>query len=449
MAKVRKKKSSKAHHLIRRRCHHLRLVNFIVGFLTIISLSSYFFLCSVGGLRAAGMGFSLTILSGEITPTPQVEVTPIPGGIPNLPVLEVPIFVPGEAPPPYLKILKIDNLEINNVSGPVRITNSLPNFSGQTNIRNAILFIELPSLGPRIFTTYANENGFWDWQSPLLLGQGWQTINITAISPADPRVRAGAFLSFEIISEKEAAKPLKPPAGQKPILPPTGEITPPVSGPPGQPSTPGQTATTTPPVVPGQPQVPGQPPQPPVTEPKKPPLPPIEERVKKLISLNLQVLNKDKKIYPKEKVLTKTEILNLSPEPLHLDLKYEVISPQNEIVSTSNNEVDLITALTVGKDYRTSFIIKTGLYTVRVETEVEGVIFQSQDKFEVIEKPLVKLPGEVIITERQAAEGVLAISLILLILLIYFLLLLRREYKKVLLLPPIDEKNLWQRGEIR
>lgn len=434
-----KKKLSKAHHLIRRRCHRLRLVNFIIGFLTIVSLSSYFFFCSVGGLRAASMGFSLTILSGEITPTPEVEVTPIPGGIPNLPVLEVPVFVPGEAPPPYLKILKIDNLEINNVSGPVRITNSLPNFSGQTNIRNAILFIELPSLGQRIFTTYANENGFWDWQSPLLLGQGRQTINITAISPADPRVRAGAFLSFEIISEKGVLAPIKPPAGQKPTSPPTGEITPPAPGLPGQPSIPGQTATTTPPVVPGQP---------PIIEPQ-PPIPPIEERVPKLISLHLQVLNKDKKIYPKEKVLTKTEILNLGEEPLQFLLKYDVVSPQGKIINTSQHDIDLETALTVGKDYQTSFTIKTGLYTIRVETEVEGVIFQSQDKFEVIEKPLVKLPGEVIITERQAAEGVLAISLILLVLLIYFLLLLRREYKKVLLLPLIDEKNLWQRGEIR
>ncbi|MFH0820122.1 MAG: hypothetical protein V1892_03760 [bacterium] len=434
-----KKLNKNHHHLIRRRCRHLHIINLIVGFLTIISLSSYFFLCSVGGLRAASMGFNLTILSGEITPTPQVEVTPIPGGIPNLPSLEVPIFAPGEAPPPHLRILKIDNLVIESLGLPIRITNSLPTFSGQTNIRNAILFIELPSLGQRIFTTYANENGFWDWQSPLLLGQGWQTINITALSPADPRVRAGAFLSFEIISEKEAAKPLKPPSGQKPTLPPIGEITPPVSGPPGQPSIPGQIATTTPPTAPGQP---------PIIE-SQPPTPSIEERVPKLISLHLQVLNKDKKIYPKEKVLTKTEILNLSPEPLHLDLKYEVISPQNEIVSTSNNEVDLVTALTVGKDYQTSLMIKAGVYIIRVETEIEGVIFSSQDKFEVIERPLIKLPGEVIITERQAAEGVLAISLILLVLLIYFLLLLRREYKKVLLLPPIDEKNLWQRGEIR
>ena len=434
------KKLSKAHHFARHRCRRLHIVNFIIGFLTIISLSSYVFLSGVGNLRAASMGFSLTILSGEITPTPEVEVTPIPGGIPKFINLEVPVFVEGEENlPAYIKIFKIDNLEIEKISGPIRITNSQPTFSGQTNIRNAILFIELPSLGQKIFTTYANENGFWDWQSPLLLGQGWQTINMTAISPADPRVRAGAFLSFEIISEKEAAGPVKPPAEQKPTLPPTGEITPPAPGRPGQPPIPGPTATTTPPVVPGQP---------PFIEPQ-PPTPPIEERVPKLISLHLQVLNKDKKIYPKEKVLTKTEIFNLSPEPLHLDLKYEVISPQNEIVSTSHNEVDLITALTVGKDYQTSLMIKAGIYIVRVETEVDGVIFQSQDKFEVIEKPLVKLPGEMIITKRQAAEGVLAISLILLVLLIYFLLLLRREYKKVLLLPPVDEKNLWQRGEIR
>mgnify|MGYP001601833225 CR=1 FL=1 len=168
----------------------------------------------------------------------------------------------------------------------------------------------------------------------------------------------------------------------------------------------------------------------------------------KLISLHLQVLNKDKKIYPKEKVLTKTEILNLGEASLRLKLKYEVFSPEGESISESYHEVDLITALTVAKDYQTSFIIKTGLYTIRVETEIDGVIFQSQDKFEVIERPLIKLPGEVIITERQAAEGVLAISLILLVLLIYFLILLYREHKKAFILPPVDERDLWQNKTI-
>lgn len=454
----KKKNPSKILRIKHQRCRRLKIINLAISFLVIINLSGYFFFCGpdISVSRAAGIGFSLRIIGDEITPVPEVVVTPtiIPGGgILNPENIKIDILTPGEDNlSPYIKILKIDEKSLDELSGLPQIINNQPTFSGKTNIKNAILFIELGSLGGKIFTTYATNQGLWSWQTPVLLGQGNQTINITAFSPADTKIRASFFLSFEIISGEKLIPPYLPsqpqPVPPLPIQPP--EIIP---GPSEIP-TPTQPTTTTPPIIPGQSQPPaGQPSAPAqpqlTTPPGQPPQPPpLEERIKNFISLNLQVLNKDKKIYPREKISTKTEILNLSKIPQRINLKYEVISPQGEVINTSYIGVDLVNNPSVLKDYQTSFMIKTGLYTIRVETELDGIIFQSQDQFEIIEKPVVALPGGVVVNARQASEGLLAVSLILLIMLIYFLILLREEYKRSLSLPPINERDFWKNKSI-
>jgi len=133
--------------------------------------------------------------------------------------------------------VQITTFEGDPVSGTPRTTDNTPEFSGNTNIENANIKIEIKRNGEVIYTGYttANINGYWSFQVPVTLGEDQYELLVTASDPNDPSIFATASLNFEIVAEEEEEGG----GGAKPATPQTPT---PEGGPTGEPPTSGEPA---------------------------------------------------------------------------------------------------------------------------------------------------------------------------------------------------------------
>jgi hypothetical protein len=109
------------------------------------------------------------------------------------------------------------SVDLNDNSGTssARIYSSQePTFSGKTDIKNAIIFIEVHSVIIR-GTTYADSDGKWAWTPSDPLEVGNHTLMITAQDPLAPEITAKVSYNF-VIKLLPGQKPL--PLKQYPAL---------------------------------------------------------------------------------------------------------------------------------------------------------------------------------------------------------------------------------------
>lgn len=110
---------------------------------------------------------------------------------------------------PRIWVEKINNQEIG--AGLLSISEGRPVFVGQTNIPNALIDLQFSGIGDQIYATVqANNNGFWQWISPVYFSFGEYYLNIEAVHPDDFELTAQTSLTFLVVkgesSKKEKSK---------------------------------------------------------------------------------------------------------------------------------------------------------------------------------------------------------------------------------------------------
>lgn len=103
---------------------------------------------------------------------------------------------------PFVRINSFLGKAIDNQGEIIKTEKEKIFFGGVTNIENALIKIEIRGERDIYAETWANQNGFWDWESLVNIPQGFYTVYIRAVSQDNPSIEADCFLSF-IIRDKE------------------------------------------------------------------------------------------------------------------------------------------------------------------------------------------------------------------------------------------------------
>ena len=309
--------------------------------------------------------------------------------------------------PAWLTIDQINNNYLTDLVAPYQFNQTILTFKGQTNLNQAIIFIQLNDQPNVIYTTYVGSAGYWEWVTPYNLNFAAYEIYVWGINPANPLYTAETRLGFEVLKEI-ISPPLPPPA------------------------------TTTPPVIP-----PGYPQEVPVIiypeiVPKE-----IYYQAKEFYNLNLRVLNKDHQLYPKDKLDLLVDIYKLKPkEKTTVELKFIIRDADQKILSLSKKDVTIENSLSFIQTFSTSFNIKAGEYTVEAAIEKDNKIFTTSDFFIVKEKPIYFMGSEITLTQQGLAKYLLTSFLFLFLLLSVFCSLLIWDYWRSFADKHISEKDL-------
>lgn len=322
-------------------------------------------------------------------------------------------YNPPTQPPPreqefpvWIEIQQINSQYLDDLIPPYQFTDRILTFQGKTNVNDAIIFINLNDNPNVTYTTLVyNLDGDWQWTTPYTLAVGEYNLNVVAINPADPTIYAQTNLTFQIVEQ---------------IIPP--EVIPP------------------PPLAP-TPVIPPTPPKPPVVPPVfKPPLPPLPipgviiltpSGKYEFYSLNIRVLNKNKIIFPKDKLKTEVVVNYVGETERQLvDLKFYVLDQQQKIIMEASQPVMLSKQLIFEKNFITSFTINPGRYTIVVEITKNGKIIQSSDYFIVNQPPLFK-PYIISLAILPIDFGQYLILLIIILSLIYIIFFIFLYWDKV------------------
>lgn len=122
-----------------------------------------------------------------------------PGSATSSPVVVVVPDSPVILPEPAVTLATLNGKSVDVNGKPPRLSDRRPVFSGTTTIAFAAVHILVESEQRFIGTTYANANGYWEWQPPAKLSAETHTITVTAVDPDDSsRSTVSSFL-FKII----------------------------------------------------------------------------------------------------------------------------------------------------------------------------------------------------------------------------------------------------------
>src|SRR3989344_6822021 len=149
----------------------------------------------------ADQQFELEILAPGATPTPTPTPavtptpTPTPGGGAACPPTPIspqqhpdPFVANEDTVAPYVYVGMLDGTVIS--PGEVGTTYAFnPLVTGKTNLRDAVIFIEVSDFPGVFYTTHANVGGVWEFTVPQPLAYGFHHPQITAVSPIDPTLR--------------------------------------------------------------------------------------------------------------------------------------------------------------------------------------------------------------------------------------------------------------------
>lgn len=315
--------------------------------------------------------------------------------------------------PVWLNINTINDQYLSDLTIPYQFTGQILTFKGQTNVNDAVIFIQLNDQPQIIYTTWANYNGYWEWTTPYSLNLSGYEIYIWAINPASPEITAEIRLEFQIVEQLVPPPPIPPATTTPPIVPP---ITPPIE-PPTQPPT----IIIYPKIVPKE----------------------IYRTAKEYYNLSIKILNKDKQIFPKDKIAVQTDLIKLKPkEAQELEITYLIKDSQGKIILEEKRHLTLPEATRFTQYFDTYFNIKPGKYFIEARIERDNKIFIANDYFIVNEKPIVFSSYELTITQQKLAKALIVSGFTLLIILIIFALLLINEYLKSFKEKHISEKDL-------
>ena len=382
--------------------------------------TAYYFRMAVvsGGNAAVLDGYDVcpSLITQTPTPTPAVTPTPTPtpgGGAAGPPTPISPQqhpdpFVANEdTVAPYVYVGMLDGTVIS--PGEVGTTYAFnPLVTGKTNLRDAVIFIEVSDFPGVFYTTHANVRGAWEFTVPQPLAYGFHHLQITAVSPIDPTLRAGATFWFQVVQI-----PLVPP-GPPPGVPPA--ISPPV------PAVPPSTL--------------------PVTT-----VPPSAE----LYDLRIEVPPSSAVVIPPSTLEVNTYITPLAPPPAGEELTtlvYRILDGSGQTVAREERQVLLGEPATIPITFRQPARLAPGEYVVQVELQRGEVTYIASDRFRVATPTVTLLPG--IIVEVAATADVLQrLSFWFSLLLLSFLLLLWAEYRHCRRQTGVNERDLWRDGDIR
>lgn len=316
--------------------------------------------------------------------------------------------------PVWLKINTINDQYLSDLTIPYQFTDRMLTIKGQTNVNNAVIFIKLSDNPNITYTTNIyNEDGYWQWLTPYILPLGNYTLEVLALNPSDPTITTTNSIYFQIVEQIIPPPPVA--TTTPPIIPP---VTPPVQPP------------VIPPTIPGE-IIPPSEYQPPFfPEPQGIPIIGPKGEID-FYSLNVKILNKNKSIYPKDKIQTEIEARYYGEKKNQkLELKFIILDENQKIVTETIQPVTLTDRIIFDKNFLTDFTLRPGRYTIIVELIQDGKIIQSSDTINVLAHPLIKpiyLMGEI---ESTFGSQLLNLLMILSGIFILFLLGLFIESKR-------------------
>lgn len=298
-------------------------------------------------------------------------------------------------PVPAIFIETLDNIEISQFTETPTITNRTPAFTGNTNIPEAIIQIEVFGSVPTVAQIQANENGYWSWKVSANLNYGSQIIKVTAIDPEDALRRESVSLEFNIIKPEEESDSEKKKHKEKKTL--KEEI---------------EQKTIS--IIPGPYPTPAPTPTPEIIIPFR---------------LFVNVENQNKEVLAGEDLLSRVHIQKIQDfSPQEIILHYQIFDSSNKIVLEQDDQVFIKGDTIIHKKIKIPGLLRYGKYKVFVSTSFRGVIINAGDSFKINEMVFLNLRSGKLITMTGIMENISCIILWLLLLLIIFLVLLCREY---------------------
>lgn len=223
-----------------------------------------------------------------------------------------------------------------------------PKFSGETNIYNGIIYLEIS--GPFSFQSVvqASDTGDWSWVSPEHLIPGTYQIFAIVQDPFHPERTAAVTESFSI--------------GRSQQLPPN----------------------TSEPVKPGKPRAP---------------------------NVAISVLGQNKVVYPGQQVTTVVRLATYDKKPITATLDYQVLRGTEE-VGYSSDTVTVTGSDEYMKILYVNPLAQEGGYTVVVRVRLYGYLATSYDTFTVQGRGIVMLAGRVLLDATTLFQILLVLFLL-------------------------------------
>lgn len=391
----------------KKRLRILKIFTLINIILLLFNILSYFFLTGPEVFRIKAQTVSMLLTVQEVEAPPPIQPEQPSQGNYNPPT-QPPVIE--QELPTWLKITQVNNLYLDDLIPPYQFTEQTLTIQGQTNINNAVIFLQLNDQPSIIYTTWANPNGNWEWTTPYLLNIASYELYVWAINPASPEYTADDRLEFQIVEIALAIPPEITPTTVPPIIPPA-EIIPPEK----------PVIITYPEIVPRE----------------------IYLAAKEFYHLTIKVLNKDHQLFPKEKIILQTDVVKLKPpEEIKVEIQYIISDANEQIILETSRKFTIKQAISFIQNFQTSFNIPAGKYFIEARIERDNKLFIANDFFLVKEKPIVFGSMDLGITQQDLAKILIIIFLLLLIILIIFCLLLIWEYQQSLKDKHISEKDL-------
>jgi len=282
---------------------------------------------------------------------------------------------------PEEKILTLEARLIEIYGDTPRILSQKPSFSGRTNIPFAKIFITLHSDQVITATTYANENGYWSWTSPVELDLGAHTLSTIAVDPNDATVTATDTFYFEIVPVATSHKDSDDNKNK---------------------STKKTTATNRAQSIPIAPQA-----------------------IAPFI-ISASITNADHSVFSGNELLVNVDFLKKSQslENKNYEIFYDLLDSENNLVAETSENINISKTNSTLKKITIPMLTPAGNYKIFVKTYDGRNLTSGEDFFQIKEFPILSV-GNTTISFTQIMQG---LSWIILALLLAFLALLGIEH---------------------
>jgi hypothetical protein len=269
---------------------------------------------------------------------------------------------------PALEIIPAADLLVNNGGGHAPIfSTQFPVFKGKSNLKNSVVFLEVHSTVIIHGTTFTDDNGNWEWNSPEPVSPGNHTLWVTIQDPNNSAFTVSGKLGFSVA-----------------LAPNTAVKT----------SVPAQSLPTT--------------------------------VVGNLFDVLVRIPSQFRTVQPGDDLIASIQLINFGSagKPVDVEVQYIIQDDSGNVVMQSSETVAVATKLSLLKSFRISPQIKQGSYQLLVRVPSQNIIATASDKFEVKGSPEIALgqSAKIDYTVLFQALGLL---------LFFFLFVAYFEYNKV------------------
>lgn len=308
-------------------------------------------------------------------------------------------------PTPKITLTTFDSASIASYPTTPETTSRKPSFSGTTNLPNAKITVYIPSSTIISAQLSANSNGYWNWNPPIDLPLGSNTLFISAKDPLDQTRIASTTFSFNITEASTDNEHKK-----------------------------NKTTTTK------------------STETlitKKPIATPSSESYPTEIPLDFSLSVKNERIFQGKELETTIRIENLALQysKSNASIRYLILDKKGQEILTASEEKNLREGIIISKNIAIPEYIKDGDYLLKAEINFEHFSISREKAFTVLPIPLINFGGGIIMTRSELISKIGTISLLSLLCLLFWLFFFSREYWLYLhALRHITERNLERLG---